>query len=329
VAEAVWEGREPLDVEFLDLATFTKVMVRRLRRRQEVIVHSQVMNPIIKEGIERVGFSKRRWSWICAYDDFFLKVPRVSDDLLLDLGAAEVRNLAKAEHDSLSILGSYSHAVILPMLFIEECGCLVFPRISGRDLYDLLVKERTRRKCHELIAPALGLMGEVHRRSAAAPPVGLREKVYSQHNMRQEKRSVRESPRCLSVFGFEVRNFRLCDENDGVRFFDPHEVYLGYPEDDVSRFVLSLLMIHWGRNWSCRLWRNFSLDAILDSYEREGGLRLEERRFAECFRLNVAMRERYAEAALEGLSRMKDVLGRTYRLLFFAQIKHWARANGI
>ncbi len=77
-----------------------------------------------------------------------------------------------------------------------------------------------------------------------------------------------QRPRVIVLGGLEVRNFKQAGTDGQWRFFDPHDAVLGAPEDDFARYILSLLMITWGRHATCRIWTHFDYQRLVRHMRR-------------------------------------------------------------
>jgi hypothetical protein len=137
-------------------------------------------------------------------------------------------------------------------------------------------------------------------------------------------RRIGERERTLFIGGFEVRNFRFDRRRDGWFFFDPQNVFRGMPEDDLARFVISLLMINWGQDGSVRLWQDFDVSDLLATYESASARSLDRTLLNYFLRETIATRRRFAKKALRNMSGAKRVLGWPYMAAYFMQLDHWA-----
>jgi len=107
-------------------------------------------------------------------------------------------------------------------------------------------------------------------------------------------------------------------------FFDPQHVYLGMPEDDVARFVISLLMINWGQGGGVTLWQGFDVEDLLAAYEDAAGFLLDGTLLTYFLRETIAMRRHFAQKALRNMAGARRVIGRPYLAGYFMQLNHWA-----
>jgi hypothetical protein len=137
-------------------------------------------------------------------------------------------------------------------------------------------------------------------------------------------RRIGERERTLFIGGFEVRNFRYDQDHDDWFFFDPQHVYRGMPEDDLARFIVSLLMINWGQGGSVALWRGFDVENLLSAYENAAGILLDGALLTYFLRETIAMRRHFAQKALRNMKGAKRVIGRPYLASYFMQLNHWA-----
>jgi hypothetical protein len=147
-----------------------------------------------------------------------------------------------------------------------ESACIVYPRLSGPDLRTLLIGRSSPAQREASLDSAMRLLARLHHGDPAGYPV----KDYRRDGFLAPPPAVRERmvrrPRTLVVTGFEARNFRFDGSRNAWFFFDPHHLWSGHPEEDFTRFLISLLMIR-GRRRGLRLWTGFDRFRLRDTYE--------------------------------------------------------------
>ncbi|MFN9773698.1 MAG: hypothetical protein ACK54X_13890 [Burkholderiales bacterium] len=291
------------------------------------VAHAEAIGGLLEAG----GFVRRPASWVATSGACFYKIPRRSDDCAADLADARAVADARSEFEQAALLAAHDAAVNRPCA--RERACLVYPLIEGDDLRD-----RLRRGSHDddgriLLEEAVSLCGRLHR----IEPEAL-ERIPS-HDYRIDPfapapeavmRRLRQRATRLVVRGFEARNFRMDAERGRLVFFDPHELVRGMPEEDFTRFVLSLLMIGWGRGGRPSAWTAFDLDALRVAYERASGEALDPELERYAFDLNVRMRRTHARNAIAAMPRGPTRLAATaYAWFHFRQIDAWRRRHGL
>ena len=254
--------------------------------------------------VETNSFTQRQASWVAVKDGLFLKIPRKSSSVQEDMKSPLVRIEAEKEFAALSYLYTLSNRVLKPVAFLEDFSCLVFPNLTGQDLIDELKERNT----GEGIKEAIIMLANIHK--AASPHSSV-------------------SPTKLPVIGgFEVRNFRR-DASGILYFFDPHKIAYGEREEDVARFIISLLMIHWGRHLKCSTWTNFSLDEIIKTYESASDHKLNRDRLQQAFTKVSNMRKSKAFSQSNNAHYLLRFPMKVYTSVFFFKISLWRKSNGI
>lgn len=283
----------------------------------------------IRDLIRGACFSARRWSWVCARDRYFLKIPRVAGQLGPDLSASRAE--AQGEFRLTQQLTRQLDGLVdAPLRLID--ACIVKRRLQGPDLWHLARREGGTSEVQAALAQGLVLAARLHRLDPATVP-DLPVHDYAQDSSLPAPKELhdrlRRRPCTIVVGGLEVRNF-MQDVNDGQwKFFDPHEAVLGAPEDDFARYILSLLMIDWGRHARCRLWTRFDYQQLLQTYETERGARLDRQLLAYMFQRNVARRRHEAQESTRDLPWYTAMAARTYEGLFFGQVREWGSRHGL
>jgi hypothetical protein len=273
-----------------------------------------------------VTFETRQASWVACSGDTFLKIPRRSalhDDPFLN---ADIEAATK-EFSLATWLSEIEPRVLRPSALRLQQGCLIFPRLRGRDLMEELSDARANRHVQSGINEAIEICARIHRGATEHGEIQAYD-YYGDLDHPLESQALDPWPRTLVVRGMEVRNFRR-DHRDGkLRFFDLHEVFWGMPEEDVSRFVLSLLMLNWGRRTAPKPWANFDFESILAAYEQTSEISLDRKRMNYCMQLNLRMRRRNAANALTSAFMPKRLAGLAYVYLYFSGLNSWMRQNG-
>jgi len=283
----------------------------------------------IRDLIRGACFSARRWSWVCARDRYFLKIPRVAGQLQPDLSASRAE--AEGEYRlTQQLTGQLDGMVEAPLRLID--ACIVKRRLQGPDLWRLAQRVGGTPEVQAALAQGLVLAARLHRLDPATVP-DLPVHDYAQDPSLPAPKELhdrlRRRPRTIVVGGLEVRNF-MQDVNDGQwKFFDPHETVLGAPEDDVARYILSLLMIDWGRHARCRIWTRFNYQHLLQAYEAARGTSLDQQLLAYMFQRNVARRRNEARDSTRDLPWFMHMAARAYEGLFFRQVREWGSRHDL
>ncbi len=202
--------------------------------------------------------------------------------------------------------------------------------LAGDDLSALL--RRRDPSGPSALEAAMALAGRLHRAGGAAL-AGLPVHDYAGDPYRPAPPAIvarlRARPRTLVVRGFEVRNLMTDRPGGALRFFDPHEIVLGAPEEDVTRFLLSLLMLNWGRHAKALAWKRFDAARLIGVYEAASGVPLDRELLAYTFALNAAMRRAHGRRAAAELGGWQAWAAALYGRAYFWQIGNWGRRHGI
>jgi hypothetical protein len=281
--------------------------------------------PLVESSVRSGQFAKRRYSWIARSGSYFLKIPSEGNNLEADLESPVVRASAEYEYAALRYLSLLSEVVNKPIGLVRQYSCIVFRRIEGCDLRDALL--RRPKGVQDLIAQAIGFAADVHTGCTAQPCALTPFKEYRANPYLPQGDLGQSLRRTLVVFGFEARNFRL-DEEHRLRFFDPHEMVIGYPEEDLTRFILSLLMLTWGDSALPIPWTNFDPHKILDDYRLRTGY-LDSGALHYCWAMNVAMRRQHAMAAIRRMPAYARPMALLYLQTFFHSVKRWSKTHGL
>jgi len=277
--------------------------------------------------IAELTFTRRKESWVASSPDRFYKIFRRSDDPLRDWLDPQCMEKARREYADALLLGRLSDCVCTPLGL--DHACVVYPRLSGPDLRPMLQQQRGAagaRHRAKALRKAMLVLAQLHRARpelAVYPPKDYLRAGYLVPDAEVARR-IGERERTLFIGGFEVRNFRYDRDRDGWFFFDPQHVYLGMPEDDLARFIISLLMINWGQGGSVRLWQGFDVEDLLSAYEDAAGFLLDGALLTYFLRETIAMRRHFAQKALRNMKGAKRAIGRPYLAAYFMQLTHWA-----
>lgn len=275
-------------------------------------------------------FTARFFSWVCVREKYFLKIPRVSGgqpetDFIDGAGEAE-----REYRLTQGLAERFDGMVDAPLRLVD--GCIVKRRLTGPDLWVLAKEKWATPPVHKGLSHAALFAAELHRLDPTAMP-GLAVHDYANDPYlpapEELQDRLQQRRRTIVLRGFEVRNFRQDRPGGQWKFFDPHEAVLGMPEDDFARYILSLLMINWGRHGNCRIWTRFDYRQILRVYETTRGASLDQELLVYMFRRNIAERRHRARRATCALSPFMWRLARAYEKLYFWQISRWGAGYGL
>lgn len=222
--------------------------------------------------IGSLAFRRRKESWVAESSGWFYKIVRHGRAALDDLDDPACMAVAAREYRDLCFLNGLDAAVCHPARI--ERACVVLASLSGPDLRTLLLHERSRARRAAALRSAMQLLAHLHRGN----PDGYPPKDYRRVNFLAPDATLlarmQGRPRTLVVTGFEARNFRFDAVHSAWRFFDPHHVWRGLPEEDFARFMVSLLMLP-GRRRGPRSWTAFDRFSLLADYEALAPVRLD------------------------------------------------------
>lgn len=280
--------------------------------------------------LDRLVFTARKESWVASSAGWFYKIFRRSDDPARDWLDPLCMEKASREYADTLFLGRLSGRVCMPVRL--DHACVVYPQLSGPDMRPMLRQMRGAagmRQRADALREAMVLLAQLHGAERDRPDYPVKDYLHDGHLVPDADvtRRIGERGRALFISGFEVRNFRFDCHRDGWFFFDPQHVLLGMPEDDLARFVISLLMINWGRDGSVRLWQDFSAGDLLSAYEAASGRSLDGALLNYFLRETIAMRRYFAQKALRNMGGAKRILGGPYLAAYFMQLNHWAANN--
>lgn len=273
--------------------------------------------------IAALAFAPRKESWVACSGNRFYKLFRRGDDPARDwLDRACVEN-ARREHDDMQLLHRFGERACAPLL--RNRGCVVYPRLSGPDLREALLRRGD--DARPALRDALSLLAQLHGATADAISHYPLKDYRRDGHLRPDAevlRRIHERPRTLCIEGFEVRNFRFDQHRCAWLFFDPQVVSRGVPENDIARFIVSLLMVNWGKGGSPRIWGYFQADDLVSVYERAASRSTDPILLNYFLHETIAMRRHFAERALRALHGMSRILGRPYLSVYFLQLERWA-----
>lgn len=276
--------------------------------------------------IDALAFAPRKESWVACSGNRFYKLFRRSNDPARDWLDPACIDAARREYDDMQLLHRFCEQACAPLL--REHGCVVYPRLSGPDLREML-----RRRDGDgagrgtALRDALSLLARLHGASADAISGYPRKDYRANGHLRPDAevlRRISQRPRTLCIEGFEVRNFRFDQRRRAWLFFDPQVVSRGVPENDIARFIVSLLMVNWGKGGSPRIWRDFHVGDLVSAYERAATRSTDAILLNYFLHETIAMRRHFAEKALHALHGVPRILGRPYLSAYFLQLERWA-----
>ncbi len=244
-------------------------------------------------GISGLKFVRRRESWVAKSSGCFYKIIRRSDDPQRDLSDPTCIETARREYADMQILHELSDRVCLPARL--EHACIVYPLLTGPDMRTVLMNKAAHAQHEACLREAMGLLARLHH--GKADLVQYPAKDYRRNSFLPPDRELLERmeqrKRTLVVTGFEARNFRFDANRAAWFFFDPHHVWLGYPEEDFARFLISLLMIR-GRRRGPRPWTDFDRFRLLSTYEETAPANLDRKLLNYFLHEQLAKRRFYA-----------------------------------
>lgn len=275
--------------------------------------------------IESLEFIPRKESWVASSSGWFYKIFRASDDPARDWRNPACIETATREYVDTLFLRRLSDHVCAPVR--RDHACVVYPHLSGPDMRAMLQQRdgADQRQCSAGLHDAMAVLARLHAGSAEVAEYPVKDYLHNGYFAPDAGVAERISARARTLFigGFEVRNFRFDRQHNGWFFFDPQRVFLGMPEDDVARFIVSLLMINWGRGGSLRLWQDFDPIDLLSAYEHAAKRSLDRTLLNYFLRETVAMRRHFAEKSLRSMSRVRRIPGRPYLAIYFLQLQQW------
>jgi hypothetical protein len=283
----------------------------------------------VAELIRRNAFSMRQLSWTAREGRLFFKIPRRSVDLRADARSESCRQEIRTEFELLRVLANLSDHVIRPVGFVEEYSCLVLPDLDAENLRNLLRSARDSESRETLLRRAVGVIAAIHRQGVPSG-VDLPALDYQANQWLPAPSHLAAAvERVVVVDGYELRNL-LVDRSSGAMYLvDPHHVSTGFPEQDVARFIVSLLMLNWGRHLNCSVWTGFEWTDLIREYRNQSGRSLDPERLAYCFAMIVAMRFYHSNRSLTRMNPVLRSIGRAYQKAFFFQVRRWGQRHGL
>ena len=266
--------------------------------------------------ISSLRFARRKESWVAVSSGRFYKIVRKGDDPLRDLCDPQCIETARREYTDMRFLHGLSERACLPERI--EQACIVYPSLSGPDMRTLLMDTAAHDRHGACLRDAVALLARLHHpdgKSAACPAKDYRRDSFLPPDGDSLERMERRE-RTLVVTGFEARNFRFDQDRAAWFFFDPHHLWLGFPEEDFARFLISLLMIK-GRLRGFRPWMDFDRFGLLSVYEDLAPARLDRKLLNYFLREQLAKRRFHAMQATRHMHAAVRVLVRRYTDLYY------------
>lgn len=274
-------------------------------------------------------YTKRPESWVAVVGDEFYKIPRLSNFPLDDMADERCIEIAIKEFKCTTSLANLSSGVLRPTRI--EKARITYPAISGPDLRDFLLGA-TSDAARGALRQAMQVLAELHKEGMQASRV-LEEYPSGRGYFTQPDsvalRRIHSKEKSILIDGFEVRNFRFDAARQSWKYFDPHNLRRGCPECDISRFLVSLLMLRWGKTVDCRLWTAFDYRDLLDAYRGAGGCEIDSVVMNFFMRENAAMRSYYAGKSIDRMRGMMKVPATIYKSLFFNRLDRWIARHDI
>lgn len=277
-----------------------------------------VADPLPPDPLATLRFTRRRESWVAACSGRFYKISRKSDDPLRDLVDPACIGNSLREYTDMCFLHGLDEAACRPESV--DRACIVYPLLSGPDMRSVLVDRAPAEQREAALHGAMTLLARLHHGEAAGYPV----KDYRRDGFLAPPPAVLERmagrPRTLVVTGFEARNFLFDRSRNAWRFFDPHHVWIGYPEEDFARFMISLLMIR-GRRSGPRYWTTFDRSRLLAVYETLAPFKLDKALLNYFLDEQLAKRRFYAMASARSMSGARRAFGIAYTRLYYYRLQ--------
>jgi len=280
--------------------------------------------------IDALTFARRKESWVAASAGSFYKIFRRGDDPARDWLDPACIERARREYADLQLLHRLDERACAPLRL--DHGCIVYPRLSGPDLRErLLQRDPGGTDGGAALRDGVSLLARLHAATAAISHYPLKDYLIDGflNPDADVLRRIDESRRTLCIEGFEVRNFRYDRQRRAWVFFDPQAVSRGVPENDLARFIVSVLMVSWGKGGSPRIWKHFHVDDLVSTYERAASRTIDPILLNYCLHETIAMRRHFAEKALRALRGMSRLFGRPYLSAYFLQLQNWIERVGL
>ncbi len=268
--------------------------------------------------IRALRFTRRKESWVAASRGRFYKIPRNSDDPLRDLVDPVCIGTGLREYTDMCFLSTFDEAVCHPERI--DRACVVYPLLSGPDMRSVLIGRASAEQREAALHSAMRSLARLHRGAADGYPV----KDYRRDGFLAPPSNVlarmADRKRTLIVTGFEARNFRFDRNRNAWRFFDPHHVWAGCPEEDFARFMISLLMIR-GRHRGLRLWVGFDRFRLRKAYETRAPSKLDDTLLNYFLHERLAMRRFHATEAARRMPFATRACMMAYTRLYYRQLQ--------
>lgn len=264
-------------------------------------------------------FTRRRESWIAQSSAHFYKIIRKSNDPMQDLRDPECVATALREFTDMRFLHALSDRACRPDRV--EQACVIYPLLSGPDMRTLLMNQAAREQHETCLRDAMMLLARLHGTGGESSQYPIKD--YHRDSFLAPDQEVLERMsgrrRTLVATGFEARNFRFDQSRGAWIFFDPHHLWLGFPEEDFARFMISLLMIK-GRRGGLRPWTDFDRFRLLSSYESLAPAKLDRKLLNHFLYEQLAKRKFYATRALLHMRTPTRTFVRHYTNLYYRQL---------
>lgn len=293
------------------------------------IVMNNRIEKLLKSLIDENKFTCRRSSWTACNQDYFFKIPRKSLSVKDDIVNPEAVKAAHDEYNHMVFLNRLDNAVLKPLAIMD--ACIVMPTLTGNSIIDES-KRGNAKSIQAVLEEGIALCARLHRYSLdlfeEIPTYDYKNNPFL-HPTQDVLSDLESHPKTIVVRGFEIRNFKQDSPNGRLKFFDPHFSVIGAPEEDLSRYLVSILMLNWGKNINCLVFRKFKLAPLLETYQSIRNFSLNFRMLSYMFRFNIAMRRFYALESTKEMPHLKRLVAKAYLIVFFKQIDFWRNANGI
>lgn len=273
------------------------------------------------ESLDRIGtlrFARRKESWVASTSGHFYKIIRKSKVLLRDLDDPACIDIASREFFNMRFLHGLADGVCCPERI--DRACIVYPFLSGPDMRTLLIGQASPAQREACLESAMRLLARLHRGDGPGFPT----KDYRRDSFLAPSPAVLDRierrQRTLVVTGFEARNFRFDQDSNAWFFFDPHHVWLGLPEEDFARFLVSLLMIR-GRRSGPRPWTGFDRFRLLAAYEALAPARLDRTLLNYFLHEELAMRRFHATKLARRVPAASRPFVMAYTWFYYRQLR--------
>jgi hypothetical protein len=297
-------------------------MIERATARKHLHAHADA------SWIDALAFARRKESWVAASADSFYKIFRSSGDPARDWLDPACMEKARREYAVMQLLHQLDARACKPLRL--DHGCIVYPRLSGPDLRERLLQHGPGIGRAAALHDAVSLLARLHAATEAVSHYPLKDYLVDVflNPDADVLRRIEECRRTLCIEGFEVRNFRYDAHRHAWMFFDPQVVSRGVPENDLARFIISLLMVSWGKGGSPKIWTHFDIGDLVSIYAHAASRSIEPVLLNYFLHETIAMRRHFAEKALGALHGVSRWIGRPYLSAYFAQLERWVERSG-